>query len=80
MGFSSINILGVTIYNRTKDEFDEKIKLFLSSNNQNMIFTPNAEILYKASKNNDYKQVLNSASLLIPDGIGVNISMKILLL
>ena len=78
MSISSINILGVTIKNRTKDETVETIKYFLSSDTPNMIFTPNAEIIYKASKNNNYKQVLNSASLLIPDGIGVSISMKIL--
>ena len=77
MEISSINILGVTVNKRTKIETIEIIKNFLKSDYRNTVFTPNAEILYKASKDPKYKGILNSASLLIPDGIGVNLSMRI---
>ena len=78
MEFSNINVLGVTLNNHTKYETLEIINCFLASDTPNTVFTPNAEIIYKASKDTEYKNILNSASLLIPDGIGVNISMKIL--
>ena len=78
MSNSFVNILGVSVNTCTKDEIIEKIKSFLSSKNQETVFTPNAEILYKASKDTEYKNMLNSASLLIPDGIGINLSMRIL--
>ena len=78
MGLSSVNILGVSIKNRAYDEIIEEIKSFSMSHNQNTVFTPNAEILYKASKDPEYRNTLNSASMLIPDGIGVILSMRIL--
>ena len=42
------------------------------------IVTPNPEILVLASSDADYKKILNSAKIALPDGIGVIIAGKIL--
>ena len=42
------------------------------------IVTPNPEILMLAAKSPNYKNVLNSAKIALPDGIGVMIAGKIL--
>ena len=43
----------------------------LNSENKSKIFTPNPEIILKAQKDEKIKNILNSATLLIPDGTGV---------
>lgn len=42
------------------------------------VVTPNPEFILAAEKDADFRQVLNSADLVIPDGIGVVYSAKIL--
>ena len=42
------------------------------------IVTPNPEILILARNDTNYKKILNSAKLALPDGIGVMIAGKIL--
>lgn len=42
------------------------------------VFTPNPEIIMKAYKSEEYKNVLNSADMVVPDGIGVVYAAKIL--
>ena len=44
------------------------------------VVTPNPEFILAAEKDADFRQVLNSADLVIPDGIGVVYSAKICLL
>lgn len=41
------------------------------------LFTPNSEMIYRASKSKDLLKILNSADILFPDGIGSYIGMKI---
>ena len=42
------------------------------------VFTPNSEIIYRASRSKELCELLYSADLLFPDGIGSYIGMKIL--
>ena len=42
------------------------------------IFTPNSEMLYKASRSRELQELLLSADLLFPDGIGVFAAVKAL--
>ena len=42
------------------------------------VVTPNPEMLVLAQKNNEFKNILNSADLAIPDGIGLIFAAKIL--
>ena len=72
-----IEILGVHFATQKKSELYETINKFITSNEKSRtVFTPNAEMLCEASTNEKYRNVLNSASLLIPDGIGINLAFK----
>ena len=74
-----IKILGVGITNATFREVLE----YLVENAQNssrkiFVTTLNPEILVHASKNFDYKNILNSSDLALADGVGVLIGARIL--
>ncbi len=66
-----VNILGAQISALNKSETFSTVEQFLNSDKQNIIYTPNPEIVLKAQANKDYCDILNSASLLISDGIGL---------
>jgi len=73
------NILGVDITDATKNEVLEYIIKNLENLRKKLfIVTPNPEILVLSSKNSSFKNVLNSADLASPDGIGVLIAGKFL--
>ncbi len=73
-----INILGVYIDSITKEKLYEKIEDLLNSKDNIKIFTPNPQILMRAQKNENIKNILNSATISIPDGTGVIWGSKIL--
>lgn len=64
-------ILDVKINKITEKEVLEKIKDFLSSKNQHQLVTLNPEMVVEAQKNSYFKKIVNNASLVIPDGVGV---------
>jgi N-acetylglucosaminyldiphosphoundecaprenol N-acetyl-beta-D-mannosaminyltransferase len=66
-----IDVAGVLIDNITKSEAIEKIESFVNSGTAHFIVTPYSELLVFAMDNPTYKNVLNSASLSLADGIGV---------
>lgn len=66
-----IDVLGVGFDNVTMDEAIEKCEKMLEGNTPNLIVTPNPEIVMKAKDDPEYKKILNEASLVIPDGIGI---------
>lgn len=77
--FKKKSILGVGITNARGDEVLEYILLGLEKGRQKyFIVTPNPEILMLATKSPDYRNVVNSAKIALPDGIGVMIAGKIL--
>jgi UDP-N-acetyl-D-mannosaminuronic acid transferase (WecB/TagA/CpsF family) len=45
---------------------------------QNIVFTPNPEILLKAKDDESFKKLLQKANYLTPDGIGLYIAFQIL--
>ena len=73
-----VQVLGVGFDNVTMDEAVEKCMSFLSDNNSNLIVTPNPEIVMCAKDDPEFKEIINRASLVIPDGIGVIKGAKIL--
>ena len=76
---SSIEILGTKITNAPKREVLEYIIKGLETKHQKFyIVTPNPEILMYAAKHKEYQEVLNHASVSLPDGIGVLISGRLL--
>lgn len=72
-----IDILGAHIDNVTMDEAVSKISQFVNSTDKHMIFTPNPEIVMLAKNNEKLLSVMNKASLVVPDGIGVVIASKL---
>ena len=74
----SINILGVKVNNITMNEAVVCAFNYLSEDGKNVIYTPNSEIILAASNDSEFTEILNSADLIIPDGIGVVYGSKIL--
>lgn len=66
-----INVLGINFDNVTMNEAVEKCKEFLKGDTGNLIVTPNPEIVMRAKDDEEFKNIINNAALVIPDGIGV---------
>ncbi|KKQ74670.1 MAG: Glycosyl transferase, WecB/TagA/CpsF family [Berkelbacteria bacterium GW2011_GWB1_38_5] len=65
-----ISILDVKIDNLKFPQVMQKITLFLNEKKLHQIVTVNAEFIMAAQKDEEFKKVLNSADLAIPDGSG----------
>lgn len=74
----SINILGVNVNNITMEDAVNRAFSYLDTDETNVIYTPNSEIILYASNNIEFTEILNSADLIVPDGIGVVYGAKIL--
>ena len=73
-----VDVLGIHISRLGKKEAEEKIESSLCSDTPLTIFTPNPEIIMRAQKDKEFGRRLNSADILLPDGIGVVIASRIL--
>ena len=72
-----IKILGVRINNIDMDEAMAKIGGYFASDELNYIYTPNPEIVMRAGRDEEFKKIINSASLNLCDGIGLMIASKL---
>lgn len=70
--------MGVGFDNLTREEFIEKAKAMIAAGDRGYVVTPNAEIVYEAVHDEEYKSLLNGAALVLPDGAGVVLGAKIL--
>lgn len=86
-GRSIVPIFGVSLDSTRKDKVLRSFFQFLKSeprrsnytaNQKLFVATPNPEILVTASKDPSYTSVLQSASLCLPDGVGVVMAQKYL--
>lgn len=66
-----VNVLGIKFDNVNMQEAIEKCKNFMESSTSNLIVTANPEIVMMAKDNEEFKNIINTASLVVPDGIGV---------
>lgn len=73
-----ISVLGVKYDNVTMAEAVEQGRQLLLGTQCAYCVTPNAEMAYDALHDEAFRQVLNGASLLLPDGAGVVLGAKIL--
>lgn len=73
-----VNILGAKVDRLTMNEAKDIAMSFFESEGRKVIYTPNSEIILYASKNEEFMNKLNSADLMIPDGIGVVYGAKML--
>ncbi len=72
-----VSIFGVEIHNTTLDILIEELTESLKKNRSISIFTPNTEIVMEAKKSKEKREILNSASYVIPDGIGLIYGAKL---
>lgn len=73
-----VNILGVKVDMVTIPEAADKIMGFLNEEGMHEVYTPNSEIIMVAYKDAEFADILNRASLLTADGIGVVYASRIL--
>ena len=70
-------ILGVTFDMLDEREARMRILRMLDSKPSSCVFTPNAEILDKAARDIRLASLLNSADLLLPDGVGISLACRL---
>ena len=76
---NKINIRGVAFDNLTLGEAAEKLEKHLESGRGMMaVYTPNSEIVQLCIEKNEYYNLINSAEMTVPDGIGVIKAARIL--
>ena len=71
-------ILGVWFDDLTQQEAAQRGRQLLEEDKFHYVVTPNPEFLLAAEKDPEFRRVLNTADLVLPDGIGVVYSAKIL--
>ncbi|EKE13262.1 MAG: hypothetical protein ACD_13C00050G0002 [uncultured bacterium] len=88
MGLNSRKILGINITIDTKDKVLEEIEKGFKTKHLEprtkdkkiqkplIIFTPNPEIINFARKDANFKEIVNSAQINIPDGVGISWALK----
>ena len=65
-----LDVLGLQFDNVTMEEALAVGERLLDGDRPGIVVTPNAEIAYEASKDADFRDLLNQADLLLPDGAG----------
>ena len=66
-----IDVLGIKFDNVSMNEAVAICEDFLEKDTGNLIVTPNPEIVMRAKDNQEFKEIINNAELVIPDGIGI---------
>jgi len=73
-----VHILGIKVHDVTYPEALAAIEGFIASGRPHQVVTPNAEITTAAQKDAEFRQILNSAALAIPDGFGLVLASRLL--
>ncbi|MEH6907835.1 WecB/TagA/CpsF family glycosyltransferase [Neobacillus drentensis] len=75
---NSVKILGIDFVNKG---FHDVVEIHLSSiknDHKSFIVTANPEIVMYAQEHPDYKKIIQSADMVVPDGYGIILASKIL--
>ena len=73
-----IKVLGVPVDMVDMKKAVEVVEGFLQTQGLKLVFTPNPEMIIAAQKDRELMEALNSADLLVPDGIGLVLMARIL--
>ena len=70
LNFRKVNILGVEVSSLTMQEAVSTAEAFMDSKTPHLIATANAEMIMNATHDEELKNILNTADLVVPDGAG----------
>ena len=73
---STVTILGVRIDNITVEKAVASVEEMIGDANQHLIIPVNPEMIMAAQTNIEFRQIINNASLVLPDGIGVILASR----
>ena len=73
-----INVCDLNFDNLTMGEAVNKGMELMERKNAAYVVTPNSEIAWMCRKDEEFKNIINSADLVLPDGIGIIYGAKIL--
>ena len=71
-------VLGVSFDDLTREEAAQAGAALLAEDKFHYVVTPNPEFILAAGKDEEFRRVLNSADLVLADGVGVTYAAKIL--
>lgn len=69
--FMRVNVLGITIDSYSMQEAVAEIRKAIEDQLSLRVVTANPEMIYESRKNPRLRELINSADLVTPDGIGV---------
>ena len=75
---NSVREILKSLYPSGYDEALSTICKKIDKGEKTAVFTPNSEMIYRSAKSKDLFNLLNSADILLPDGIGSYLGMKLL--
>jgi len=73
----SVELLGLNIDNYSFEEAIRTAKELIDSSKVSQVVTINPEMFSEAEKNNDFANIIKEAEMVIPDGVGVKIALKL---
>lgn len=73
-----VNILDIEFHNTTKEEMTNILVKRIEADEKTFVVTANPEIVMYANEHHDYRQTLQAADYIVPDGIGIIIGAKLL--
>ena len=73
-----VNLFGLTVDDISLSRATELARVSLISGESRVFFTPNLEMLEGARKNEETRKILNSGSVLLPDGAGLLLASRFL--
>lgn len=72
------SILGVHFHDVTMEQAIESAMTRLRAREKGYVVTPNPEIVDLCRQNGEYKEIINHAALILPDGIGIIYAARLL--
>lgn len=75
---TSIQLAGIDIDNVTMPEALDLLEQFIASGRPHLIVTPNPEMIVNAQSDPEFKKIINTADLRLPDGISLVVVSRIL--
>lgn len=74
-----VSIMDIDFFNITKNNFlEDHIFPHLEQQHKCFVVTANPEIVMKAREDNTYKEMIQSADYIVPDGIGILLAAKMM--